>query len=819
MNSIDNYTVTQILEKYKDIIGTDIEKVINTVLYQDRIIFKQAVDNKMAQYEDIKDRNEYLRIRNHTAYKEVYVNFYLNEKANNNKDIKLALFCDIYRRFSKKMLPKEVEKIKKIILGKNPFAIFKYNSDEYPEIYDYEFIMSEKQEKLSSIKNLKLKELLESYFSEISLESDINSFMKKQYSDDLYKTILNKLLIKFFLYQNRMSPREYKEHLLKGDFLDNALDKDENLKKGFEKELKEFFADNLQLMNKETLLYNLAAKNIIGIKVFKGEEINGLELKEDNINRNKGIECFINSLREIYSVINDKKYRDVKEFTIHREDGSVLISLDRNYIKNFLDKCTKTEYLSEADIDKIHKDILEGVLVEDIEKRKIADINLEDLINSSDKFEEKEKDSPEREKMLRTNIELAQYLLSEGKTTEQELLDMYLQGKFDAKLISNINMPEFTEEYYNNKLKELYYQMVFSQETEDSEKNLQRFAMLYTELEKTGKINCNKDQLISDITMFFGEDFICPILSDLQELDIITLEKGLEWIGTDIFIEQYKRGKLKPQEVRKFYDQNREKNLNDIIRIINKLPDNGEKFMVIGSIFPEETEEDKEIRDLLFDECLKIDTGISNVNQGNKRKEGQNNNKDYYKHITDPFARISLIKALDKDYSFKMTEDGHAIVRLPNMKSVIIEKMLDKDRQPSYGAATYILDEDYYDTNEIRIKKHGKINRQEIIKDTKTNEVIRIIHSAKNWGLNIKEYFLKSKKAQWSKEEETAIDETIKRVKRSDPIFRENQKLAKMILNLIFTRNATLEQIEQMADIYGVDLEKIMNTLDERDER
>lgn len=44
----------------------------------------------------------------------------------------------------------------------------------------------------------------------------------------------------------------------------------------------------------------------------------------------------------------------------------------------------------------------------------------------------------------------------------------------------------------------------------------------------------------------------------------------------------------------------------------------------------------------------------------------------------------------------------------------------------------------------------------------------------------------------------------------------DNQRLAKMILNLVVTRNATMEQIQKMADYYEVDLEETMNSLDER---
>ena len=816
MNPIDNYTVTEILEMYKEMIKTDIEKIINTVLYEDSNIFKEEIDKKMIQYANLQDENMYLQIRSKVAYRQVIQKFCLNTIANNDNQIKLALLCDIHRRFSKRISPKETEKLKKLILGKQSFAIFKYYSDRYPGIHDYEIIVSDKQEKLDSIKDNKMKEALNEYFSDFSLVSDINLFIKQKYTKDMYNVIINKLLIKFFLDEKRMNPREYKEHISKGDFLD-VLDKDESLRKEFEKQMKAFFRDNLQFIDKEILLYNLAAETIIGIKLIKGEKVQQLTLNRDNdFNERESMKSYIDFLRKIYSIISDKKYDNVENYSIYGDNNEVLITVNKDYIKNFLDRCTQNDYLNDEDIEQIHIDILEGILTEDIEKRKIANVNLDDLKNVSKKYKQYDEQEENKKRILKCGIELADYLVSSGQITNQELIELYLQGEFDYKIMAGINMSEFTEEYYASKFKELYYQMVFSQEPKETKKRLERFSMLYVELEKTGELSINQDELISDITMVFGEDFICPILSDLHELNIITIEKGIEWVGADIFIEEYKKGKLKPQEVRSFYEENKEKHLNDIVRIINKLPDNGEKFMVIGSIFPEETEEDKETRELLFDECLRIENGIKNNNSGNKRKDGENKSNDYYKHITDPFARISLIKALDRDYSFEMTGDGHAIVKLPSFGKVIIEKMLNKNREPSYGAATYILDEKYYEDNKFRIKKDEKISRQEIIKDIDSGKVTRIIHSVKTWGADIKEYFLQTEKVEWSKNEIKVIDEAIGRVKRSDPIARDRQQLAKMILNLIVTRKATLEQIEKIAEMYDVDLGKVMNSLDER---
>ena len=48
-------------------------------------------------------------------------------------------------------------------------------------------------------------------------------------------------------------------------------------------------------------------------------------------------------------------------------------------------------------------------------------------------------------------------------------------------------------------------------------------------------------------------------------------------------------------------------------------------------------------------------------------------------------------------------------------------------------------------------------------------------------------------------------------------IERDNKKLASMIVNLITTKNATIEQIKIMGEYYGVDIEEVLNSLDEQE--
>ena len=815
MAKIENYTVLDIINLYRKIIGNDIEKILYTIFpveNSDDNDFKFKVDVKSKGMEEL-DEATYLRNRANIAYEELMNRLRLDLRSNNNANTKQVLVSEIYRRFSDRMNDKEEKIAKDIILQEKPYALYCYTSDKYKGLKEYMIITKEKQEKSKSIRNKNFRDIIEDSLDNTVFLDEIPNVMKKEYGYDVYGIILEKIYIKLFLDKNIKNVKEFKEDLVNGK-LDDLIDEEPKLKIEFTEMLKEYFFNNLQYIDKEALLLNAVARVILGLKLYKGEEINEVELNTQEENASEKIS--IDFLRIVNEELEKQNYN--ASYTIFSESGKEVICVNKDYLEQFLSSCTKDSYITDSEIKQIHSDILEGYLTEDIEKRKIAQIDIQDLINASESYDSKE-EQEDKERILNCAREIEEYLKQVEKITDRQLLDMYLNGDVNYELVSSIDMNEFNEKDYASELKNLYIGMVYCANT-DKEKvafeRLSKFSKLYKKLKENGKINIEQDEIAGEIIEIFDIKNAPEILSDLYGLEIVGLETAIDWGGPQIFYEEYKKGRLKPQEVRNFYEEDKDKNFIEIANMISNLPDNGEKFMVIGSIFPEETEEDREARDLLIDECLKISNGIQNSNYGKTRKEGEGKSNEYYKHITDPFARISLIKALDKDYSFEMTTDGHAIVKLPNFGKVIIEKMLDKNREPSYGAATYILDEKYYEDNDFRIKKDGKVNRQEIIKDINSKKVTRVIHSVKTWGTDMKEYFLQTKKIQWSKDEENEIDGAIERVKRSDPIIKDNKKLAKMILNLVVTRKATIEQIKQIADIYGVDLDKVMNSLEER---
>lgn len=822
MKYIDEYTVVDILNSYKKIIGADIEKVASLVFLDNskkRRMFKEEMDGIM-QEKGLDTKNDnYDKFREEIVFNEIVNNFSLNIDLNYDNEVKLALLSEIYRRFAKKMTEKEKREITDTILGeKNSYAIFKYDSEEYDGISDYAIITRYREEKLKSVHNEVLRDCIKSAIEQTVEIDNIESVMKQGISEQIYNVIMEKLLIKFFLEDQRMDLKEFKNNSDNNSFNDILLENPE-MEEEFKELLVDYFSNNLQYLDKNLLLLNSAALSILAVEMIKGRKVEELKLGNFDLDKEKSrvMAESISFIKDIYNEISKRKYDDV-EYSIKTEEGEKIITVSKELISEFLSRCTKNDYLSDEDIKQIHDSLLQGVLEPDIQKRKIANLSVEDLIEANKVYEAKEEKDESEEKLKTCILDLIQYLKDERKISDEEIINMYLKNKISIELITDIDMPEISDEYYLEKFKELYNENVFLAEDEKEEKNnmLQRMSELYIQLENIGKVNIDRDELIGYFIDLYGHDYAIEILDELNDLNIIDIKKAIEWVGIDILSKKYEKGQLKPVEVRNFYKDGTI-NLDEIANIVNKLSDNGDKFMLIGSIFPEETEEDREIRDLLIDECLRIDSEIENNKLGNKRKKGREKTGDYYKHITDPFARMSLIQALDEDYSFEMTSDGHAVVKLPNLKSVVIEKMLDKNKEPSYGAATYILDEQDYDNNRFAIKRDGKINRQETLKLIKPEQ--KIVHLINTWGENLKNYFINNQEPNWDEENLNAIDEAIERVKRSDKKYMDkynDKELAKMILNLITTKKATLEQVQEIAQIYGVDLEKVMDSLEER---
>lgn len=692
---------------------------------------------------------------------------------NNDNNFKMRIISNIYRNYSKVMGAKELSELKRMILGDKKYAILKFDIDDNSSgIYDYEIITKENRRKITSIKNDTSRSLIEHSF-EIADTGDLESIIDSKFSKGMFSIIMRKITNQFFIEQKGLSVQELKK-IIEDEKFDEIVEEYED---EFKQAALEYLKNNLQYVDITDLLLNSAARVMLGIKLGKKEQIRGIRLNENNSGK---LEISIEYLRQLYKELQKREYKDTS-YGIFLEDGSEVMHADKESIRKFLGRCTRDDYVTDKDIEAIHEQILNGVLVEDVQKRKITNINVQDLINASKSYNAKT-DADDKARIMQCCIELTEYLKDNEDITDEDILNMYLEGKLNLELTRNIDMSEFSEEYYNEKFKLLYEEMLYSTEWSDQSKGirdlqteeakrLSRFSTLYKHLMEDKKVDV--ESLIEKLINANGEDYGLDIMDDLYDLNLVTLEKCVDWIGPSILFKQCEKGKLPPTKVRELY-QIGTIDLDIIASIVNKSPNITQKFMLIGSIFPEESEEDKDNRRYLIGECLTIDQEIVSNGEAKGRSGKKGEKNKYQKHITDPFDRMSLISALDKDYYFEMTLDGHVIAHLPNFQEVIIEKILDKSGDPSYGAATYILDEEYYNKNKSKIIKNGKVCRKEIIKDIDLKEVSRIIHFVDTWGKDIKTHFGIEEGSRWSEEDLMKIEEAIERIKRNQIIIGEN---------------------------------------------
>lgn len=765
MKKIEKYTFIDLINKYRDIVGEEIMKVIYTSIFcgnkDAKRIVNNSIDKRMELYNKFPMTKESkMQLQTDVIYKKIEELCY-DIEINDDDEAKKRFLMEINRRFSDKIPKKQKEELLDLILGKEQYITYEFNSEEYPEIREIDIVTRTIPKKLSDVKDARKQKILRIALEVAQKDDSIENLLDDKYEKEI-KVAIHKELIQYFIKDGRMTLDEFR----------NMIEDKESINEDSVKELtkleSEFLENNFQYLDEEKLLLNLASQLMLNIKLSKGERINGIQNNNERYTseeeKREEIERNIILLRDVYEELKSTKYEDI-EFSVLDEDEEVLIVASKQTIIEFLSRCTNNDYLNDEDIEKIHSELLQGNLTPNLKERKIAGLNIDDLSKMMETYGREEE---KRDKILSSAIELAEYLKNIGDTTNEQLIDLYLKGQLNLELVSQLNMDDISEESFRKKLEEMYGATLDCKVQEEKEqrfKELTRFTNLYKSLEEQGKFEIDKDKIIEEIIIDdYSENNMNDTIGDLHKIGLIELEEAVEWTGTDSIIRRYKEGNLKPAEVRDCYNKGKI-TLDQLAGIIKMIPENSEKFMMIGGIFPEE--EDIETREILMLECMKLERGLKREPQGKvKRNEGKGPN-NYNKYITDPFARLSLIQGLDPEYSFEMSQDGHAIITLPTLKKVIIEKMLDKDSLPSYGSATYLLNEEYYEKKRKEIVVGNKINRSVMIKDLEDDGVDRIIHGIESWGKSVKEYFGVEEKTRWNDEDIKKINDAIERIKRT----------------------------------------------------
>lgn len=749
MKSLDNLTLMQIVDKYRDIIGDDFEDFICRIIDNPKLKsqFRDAIDAEMIIKTDKKERQN-------IAYR-IVMGIIADDRSNSN-EFKRRIIAEIMRSYPDRIKAGTKQEMKKFIL-RSPIEIFEFRSERYKGINEYQIITEDEPKSIESIYDYKQRQLFKALLNATAL-TDMKSIIKPKYRDQVLSVVMRNVAMEYFIGYQKMSVQEFKNIYDKDEVVVDIEDRESEEKMiGL---LKEYFAENFHLIDKEALLLNIAAKSMLGLRICEGEKIKNVLLREtDDEEKKEKMEMSIISLRRIYNELKKGKYNGM-EHEILDDDGNSIIKITLKDVEEFLSRCTDTRYLTDLYIEKIHENLANGIFPEDLEELRIAGVGLEDITNITKSYEDEENEDRKEELLLSANA-LIKYLLRNSNIKEENIIDLYVEGNTNLKLIESMDL-EIPKEYFDNRFMELFGEDVYF-DTKESNTKLKRYANLYSVLREKKQIDTTTDDLVVKLSGMFGEEFIPNIMGELYKTGIADIEEAMQWLGGEFIATQYKQEVLQPVEIREMYNKGKI-NLQELAGMISLLEDNTEKFMVISSLFPEA--ESIEIRQELFKKCLELGDSLKEDDKGTKRKKGKKSDNKYDQYITDPGERFKAAQLLDKEYSLKMTSDGHAIMHLPNLQTVWIEKMLDKDGNPYYGAASYFVNEEYFEKNEDIILVEDKVKRRKLSQNSESKSIEKLIHSPTGWVKGVKR-ILKINEETRTPEELQEIENAMKSVKES----------------------------------------------------
>lgn len=758
MKSIDNLTLIQIINRYKDIIGDDLESFIYSKIFDDKII--QSIEESIQNRVILNTDEERQRIAYQLLMKILKSP---QNSLNTDNSIKRQFIAEIMKTYPDRIKTGTKKEMKDLILDGKPIAIYEFPSQKYRGIRETLIFTKEEPKSIDSIYDEKKRKLFKEIMDTITIE-DISSIIKPEYKDAVLGAIMKKITMQYFVDKKGMKPQDFKEM-----YLDKVAEDKETIVKLDDKDagicitelLQEYVSENFYLMDREAILLNAAARLMLGVRVCEGEQVGDLILRNNDESKKQIlIECSILEIRKILKELKTGKYTNAK-YKVVDNDGETIIEADEKNIEEFLARCTDTRYLSDLYIDKLHANLAVGTFPENLEELKIAGVGLEDVTHIIESYEEAE-DKDEKEKLLTSANALASYLLRNTELKEEDFIDLYVNGNANLELIEQMKLGEMPKEYFDTRFMELFSEDVYF-DTKESNTKLKRYANLYSVLREQEQIDTTTDDLVVKLSGMFGEEFIPNIMGELYKTGIADIEEAMQWLGGEFIATQYKQEVLQPVEIREMYNKGKI-DLQELAGMISLLEDNTEKFMVISSLFPEA--ESIEIRQELFKRCLELGDSLKEDDKGTKRKKGKKSDNKYDQYITDPEERFKAAQLLDKEYSLKMTSDGHAIMHLPNLQTVWIEKMLDKDGNPYYGAASYFVNEEYFEKNKDTILVEDKVKRRKLSQNSESKSIEKLIHSPTGWVKGVKR-ILKINEETRTPEELQEIDNAMKSVKES----------------------------------------------------
>lgn len=187
------------------------------------------------------------------------------------------------------------------------------------------------------------------------------------------------------------------------------------------------------------------------------------------------------------------------------------------------------------------------------------------------------------------------------------------------------------------------------------------------------------------------------------------------------------------------------------------------------------------------------------------KKEGLSIEKIAIKlNITESKAIKLYEKILEEKEEIKITTLDEKIYKL-RKKGLSYSQILEQLTNEGIDVTYYIVSSRCKKAFEIKKEKEPKVQRSLTVKRTdKSKKIDEEIYYMVENGLS----YTETSKILTEKGTKMGRERVAQRYRRT--VKATNQQLIKAIMNLIVTRKATIEQIQQIAEIYGVDLEEIL---------
>ncbi len=200
------------------------------------------------------------------------------------------------------------------------------------------------------------------------------------------------------------------------------------------------------------------------------------------------------------------------------------------------------------------------------------------------------------------------------------------------------------------------------------------------------------------------------------------------------------------------------------------------KFIIAMNLLNEETEEDKDLRELYLS-TLPFNKEERSRSSSSRRNKTNNTSSDSNKYIYPDSVKWKFFQALDPNMVVKMHTNGYVEFSSPKLDCRIIEKYYEEGKKV-YGHATFLVPNDIYERNKGKLITEVPGNESTIIEPSVLRDITpqgnKVIHRTQSkdrtWMDDIIKHlnidFEREDDSRYSPEELKTIQKEIESLKR-----------------------------------------------------